>query len=290
MQYKGYTLYIGYQQNDRLRLSMDALAQATFGGLSFESWYQAGHWRGNVVPYSLFDCGQCMANVFVNPFTLRFDGCTLKAAQLGTVMTANSARGKGLSRFLIDRVIKDWLPKVDTIYLYANDSVVEFYPRFGFTKWIESDVTMTLPKGEGKLQKLDLKADRAWIDAKIAQGNPYARITVDERTDVSWFHLINWYRDCLYRLPERDALLVVTNGGGVTTVLDVFCSYEAPLAMLLDEALPAAGRVQLGFLPKNEISCEAMPSQEEDNHCFVLGDPYGLFSKQPVRLPVLCRT
>ena len=49
-------------------------------------------------------------------------------------MTDPKYRGKGYSRILMEAIMKEYEGKVDGIYLYANDSVLDFYPRFGFTK------------------------------------------------------------------------------------------------------------------------------------------------------------
>lgn len=49
-------------------------------------------------------------------------------------MTDCEYRNKGISRKLMDKVLQDWKDKCDAIYLYANDSVLDFYPKFGFIK------------------------------------------------------------------------------------------------------------------------------------------------------------
>ena len=52
--------------------------------------------------------------------------------QLGTVMTHPDYRKKGLSRVLTNKAIADYREKCDLIYLFANSSVLNFYPKFGF--------------------------------------------------------------------------------------------------------------------------------------------------------------
>lgn len=49
-------------------------------------------------------------------------------------MTDPDYRGRGLSRWLIDRVLEDFEQQVDFIFLYANDSVLDFYPKLGFKR------------------------------------------------------------------------------------------------------------------------------------------------------------
>ena len=48
-------------------------------------------------------------------------------------MTDPDYRGKGYARLLMERVMED-IKDADGIYLYGNDSVAEFYPKFGFAE------------------------------------------------------------------------------------------------------------------------------------------------------------
>lgn len=46
-------------------------------------------------------------------------------------MTDENYRKKGLNRILMEKVLSEWKSKCDMIYLYANDSVLDFYLKFG---------------------------------------------------------------------------------------------------------------------------------------------------------------
>lgn len=114
------------------RLAFDDLAQSIFG-LSFEPWYQNGHWSDKYIPYTLFDGDLAVANVSVNTMTFTSANAgRLHGIQLGTVMTHPAYRGRGLSRFLMEQVLAEWKDKWDFLYLFANDTVLDFYPQFGF--------------------------------------------------------------------------------------------------------------------------------------------------------------
>lgn len=292
MTFKGYTFEKGYQTDDKKRIAMNALATDVFGGLSFEDWYRAGYWLFSPVPYSLFDGDACISNLFANTFTLMIDGRRVNAMQLGTVMTREDARGKGLSRFLMDRAIEDWRGQTDVIYLYGNDSVKDFYPLFGFKEWTEYDVRISFPKGRGEVEKLDITnpSDLDFIKRMIALGNPYARVTVENRLGIMMFHIMSFYRDCLYRIKEPEALAILIREDGELTAADLFTKADIPLEALLSMAADGETSALLGFLPDKNAPCEYMPSIEEDNHCFVMGEASGLLTGAPMRLPLLCRT
>ena len=74
--------------------------------------------------------------------------------QLGTVMTAPPCRKQGLSRFLMEEIKKDWEGRCDGMYLFANDTVLDFYPKFGFSRqepvsYTHLDVYKRQPLGFG---------------------------------------------------------------------------------------------------------------------------------------------
>lgn len=114
-----------------LRNSFMDLAKSTFD-LSFQDWYKKGYWSNNYIPYCIVDHNQVVANVSVNLMDFSWRGQRRQYLQIGTVMTNEKYRYQGLSRKLIKTVLGDWKSKVDAIYLFANDSVLDFYPKFDF--------------------------------------------------------------------------------------------------------------------------------------------------------------
>lgn len=120
-----------YRDNENLRHSFNELAEQTFG-LSFEGWYRSGYWRENYIPYSIVDADRVVANVSVNITDMRMEGKLRRLIQLGTVMTEESCRNQGLIRRLMQEIEADYGARADGMYLFANDGVLDFYPRFGF--------------------------------------------------------------------------------------------------------------------------------------------------------------
>lgn len=120
-----------YKENPALRKSFNQLAETTFG-INFEAWYRAGFWGGDYIPFSAVLKNRVIANVSVNHMGVVKEGRERFYLQLGTVMTDKEYRMRGLSRRLMEWILKEYEGKVDGIYLFANDSVLDFYPRFGF--------------------------------------------------------------------------------------------------------------------------------------------------------------
>lgn len=111
---------------------LDALAQETFG-ITLLKWKEEGHLGDNYIPYSYVLGGKVVANVSANLYRMRIRGREYPVVQIGTVMTDPSVRGKGLSGRLMRYVISLYEKESFMIFLFANESVMEFYPRFGFS-------------------------------------------------------------------------------------------------------------------------------------------------------------
>ncbi len=131
-----------------MRGSFLRLAQQVFG-LSFEEWYQNGYWTDRYIPYAAVDSGRVAANASVNVMDFVRQGEPCRLVQIGTVMTDPAYRGRGLAGALLRRILSDWADACDGIYLFANSTVLDFYPRFGFARVQEFQHSVPLVPGEG---------------------------------------------------------------------------------------------------------------------------------------------
>ncbi len=84
------------------------------------------------IPHVLADGERVVSNVSVN--IMHFDICGAKKnyIQLGTVMKDSSYCGKGLNRYIMEDILEEYRGNTDGIYLFANDTVLDYYPKFGF--------------------------------------------------------------------------------------------------------------------------------------------------------------
>lgn len=126
-----YILAIAYQNDEKLREELNRLTQQVWE-FTFENFYQSGFWDDNCIVYSLFEGERIVSHVTASLFDTEIEGDKKKLLQFGTVMTDPEYQNKGLSRFLMERVLADFKQKTDGMLLFANDSVLDFYPKFGF--------------------------------------------------------------------------------------------------------------------------------------------------------------
>ena len=100
-------LVFDYMKNDTLRHQLNALTQKIYG-FDFESWMAGGYFEGDYIPYSLMQDGRILANVSVNRMHFIQNGIPKYYIQLGTVMTDEAFRKRGLAGRLMEYVLKEY--------------------------------------------------------------------------------------------------------------------------------------------------------------------------------------
>ncbi len=276
-----------YRHNKALRDSFNALAEQTFG-LNFENWYQLGHWGDCYDPYSVVIDGQVVANVSVNRTDLVIGGETKHLLQLGTVMTAEDFRSRGFSRAIMEH-LEPMLTQADGVYLFGNDSVVDFYPKFGFVPGKELVYSRQFPKaGPCQMEKMDMadpeiraKLERAMAESTFADG-----CHMVNNPGLIFFYAAQFLNDCVYYWAERDVWVIAEEDEGVWTLHNVFTRSDVTAGQVI-ESFGADGTWTLGFAPADPENWECQELLEDDCHFFVRGSVFGEFEKLGLRIPSL---
>ncbi|AIQ56266.1 GNAT family N-acetyltransferase [Paenibacillus borealis] len=218
-----------YKHNDALRRSFFRLAEDTFG-LQLEHWYEAGFWNERYIPYSYTEGDQVIANVSVNLLELIINGVKFRTVQLGTVMSHPDYRGQGLSARLMNKVLEDYGTQCEFMYLFANDTVLDFYPKFGFQPVEEQIFSMNCPPASAgsarsaATRKLDLSISR---DLSLVSAFAAQRLPVSERFGVSgadgllMFYCLNVFSGNIYYLENEDVIAICQQESGRLEIYDL---------------------------------------------------------------------
>lgn len=275
-----------YRENKILRASLNRLAQATFG-IDFEQWYQAGFWGEQYIPYSLVENGEVIANVSVNVMDFTLNGEEKHYIQLGTVMTAEPYRGKGLCRRLMEQVLEEYR-KADGIYLFANDGVLDFYPKFGFAPAKEYQYLKTVSNPEEcQFIPVDMEDEDNWI----AVGSAIRTSAVNSalwmhNIGLDLFYLTDFMRDSVWKLPGEDIYAVAEIDGDRLVLHEVFAPFEVDLDAVIEAFGGGIREVVLGFTPTDTSGFRYEEAKEEDTTLFLLGD-WEVFSRGKMIFPTL---
>jgi Predicted acetyltransferase len=258
-----------YRDDARLRGSFNRLASRVFG-LSFDAFYSRGLWDGSYVCHSFLYRGEIVANVSATKMNLTVNGGTRAAVQLGTVMTAPEHRKKGLAAALMRRTIADCEKSGAFVYLFANDTVLDFYPKFGFRKRGEFVFSGKGTSGGGGLRRLNLADDG---DYRLLCGLSQHRRPVSQALGVCnhgifLFNCLYGFQDKIYYSKNCDAAIIFEHYQNRLDIYDIICKEAIPARELIGQ-LPACDEIRLLFTPDNGALFTAQPKTGADTTLFI---------------------
>ena len=277
-----------YRNNKPLRDSFNALAEATFG-LNFENWYRNGFWGNNYDPYSVVLDGKVVANVSVNRTDMVMDGVRRKIYQLGTVMTDPEYRNRGLIRAIMAEVEKD-IADADGVYLFANDEVVSFYPKFGFVPGNEYGYSRAVDQdGDCRMEAVPMDSPDNWerLSSAMAESRFETACRMVDNPGLIFFYVSQFMQENVYYCKDLNCWAVAELENGELTLHEVY----APAGVTLDAVIAAFGagisRVNLCFAPADADGWNCGEYREEDCNFFVRGDIFDEFTEKRLRIPSL---
>lgn len=270
-----YTFIKEFKDTAKYREGLNRLAEATYG-FHFEEWYQRGFWGDRYRPYSLLHNGIVVANISVNPLEFQAEGNRCKALQIGTVMTDIAYRGRGLSKALMNIVLEEYEKEFELIYLYANDTVLDFYPRFGFIQEEEFGHIGCAHSTTKRYDfvKLNLKEEKEkeLLLRLVRQTKPCSRYAMLDNPGLIMFYLDSFLSENIYYCEELSLAAVAEYEGDTLKLIDVFCEYEFDLKEVINSLLTATKmRIILGFTPFDTTDYECVPLREEGTTFFTKG-------------------
>ncbi len=269
MQYK---IISDYRNNDELRHSFNELAEKTFG-LSFEGWYQSGFWNEKYIPYSILADGRIISNVSVNIIYCNVCGRQKHYIQLGTVMTDEQFRNQGYSRILMEKILSDY-SDCDGIFLFANDEVLEFYPKFGFSKADEyrfrTAVNTNKPACVTQLPMNDSKDFSEFI--KIRQSHISRSPVKTDTDDLMMFYLTQFMQECVYKVNDADCYVIAEKDDDTLTIYDILSKEPVDPRAICECFGSEIKNAVFAFIPENNDSLEKYLFKEEDTTFFVSGE------------------
>ncbi len=260
-----------YKHNDRYRHSFSQLAKEAFN-IDFERWYSRGYWNDRYVCFSFLHDQRVVANVSISRMDMVCLGEPIKAIQVGTVITHPDYRGQGLAGKLMRIALDHHAGSYDLAFLFANRSVLDFYPRFGFQCLQQKQFSASvahLPSASSAPYRLDLSQRK---DLETLLRLSRQRVPVSQTLGVvndTWllmFYCLHLCGNDLYYLPHLDAVAIYRSEGELLQLYDVISAQPFSLDQIVAAILvPGITRVQFHFTPDDtnlSVLCEDWQSQD----------------------------
>jgi predicted N-acetyltransferase YhbS len=274
-----YQLISDYKHDEHYKASFNTLAQSIFE-INFKDWYEKGFWNDRYICYSYVDEGHVIANASITKMTVVLNEKEYTAIQIGTVMTHPDYRNQGLSRQLIHYIIAKYEQECDFIYLFANDSVLDFYPRFGFERIQESSFSLQvsdLNKQHLKPYSLRTLSIDNVTDYQIMQRVAIDRIpvssilSVKDNESLLFFYFIIAFNDALYYIEEQDTIVIFQKEEHQLHIFDIISTEKVNIETILNSIISAETEIiHFYFTPDYEINgIQAELITENDDTLFV---------------------
>ena len=264
-----------------------------FPRVSFRRWYELGGWGESYRSFAMAEGSQIVANASLQRMNIILRGCALTGWQLGAVGVVPEWRGKGLQRPLMERLLAS-IPAGDITFLFANDTVLDFYPRFGFAPHSEAVFAAehgVMPSGERlRTLSIDRSEDRALLARVAAHARPVTNeFGARDYYGVLLWYWANFYDGCFHYCEADDAIIVAEQEGATLRVCDVLASRPVELRSYLPRIASApAQRVEFGFNPGSWWPDAKAVAEYRDSPLFVRGEH--ALPAAPFKFPMLAQT
>ena len=287
-------LISGYMLDSSYRHMLNDLTQKTFG-FDFEDWVTNGFFEGDYIPYSFEEDGKIVSNVSANRMEFMQNGSLRHYIQIGTVMTDEAYRRRGLAAKLIKHVISEYEGRCDGIYLFGNLNATGFYQKMGFDT--ENQYRYRVKKGfcsQGK----EKSGFRAVKDGGDELRDRYLDL-VRNSAPQSSFEQLNRYGlqmfytaglDDVYYSDDLDCFIVSDMQGECTVLKSVLCGKRMPLEEILRRMDTGDGGCLLGYVPMEEDMYLCEPEEydgSDDYRLFYLGEALRSIERDRLYFPEL---
>lgn len=286
-----YLYEVNYKNNEVLRNSFNNLAERTFG-INFEQWYKDGYWGDKYITYSLIDNKAIVSNVSVSIMDFLVLGERKTYIQIGTVMTDSEYRGRGLSSFLMKMIIEEWEEKSELIYLFANDSAINFYPKFNFVTADEYECS--IDKFEiskcSMVRKINMDnvIDKGLVTNIVESTKIFSKIASLNNTSLVMFYCSSFMKEDIYYIEEYNAIVIAKFNESNLYIKEVFGTEEVDLNNIINAMVtPKINKVVLGFTPNDTLGYKEELLKEEDTTLFVKEGKSNLLHSNKLRFPSL---
>jgi len=221
-----------------------------------------------------------ISNLSVNKLKFLINGEEKTALQIGTVMTEESQRNKGFSKKLMDFVLEKFEKEYDVIYLFANDSVLDFYPKFGFKKMSQKQISITEKIEKNSFYSfrklhMDNLDDLVILKTYGMNRIPNAKnFDIIHGHEVLFWYCLNVFRDNIYYDEKNEVLVIYSYDGDTLNLHDIVLGKKQEYRKIIGSIMGEETKlINLDFnLEADNIELVEKMLEDDDSTLFVKGN------------------
>ena len=268
-----------YKNNEILRRSFNDLACKTFE-IDFEEWFKNSFWDDTYTPFSFVENSEVVSNVSTSRVKIISNSNIFNAIQIGTVMTKEEHRKKGLATQLMKMIIADECGKADVIFLFPNEREFSFYEKLGFTLIYDKKYSLEeIPVKRVSAIKhlnMELESDKRFVEkgikARMAVSNRFDSI---EDSSIRLWYLTYSLKNMIYYISELNSMVVYELKEDVLHLYDIISNEKQDINEIVSFVIgEKTKRVKLYFTPDNKFFKENAVVEKNSNPLFYLSQKF----------------
>jgi predicted N-acetyltransferase YhbS len=264
------------------------------GGRTFFTWGARGGWTERYEVIAVVVNDQVVSTVGRHSMRYVINGEARNGYQLGAIATHADHRNRGLARQLMSKVLGELDAPNQPVILFANPSVLDLYPRFGFRRLAQTAFIghVDVRPADTLAPRLDLErpTDRAWLANHCARASAVGqRFAARDYYPPMLFNLTRQPR-IIFRLDLFGAVVIVHQDGDRLMIQDLLATRPFRLTDALPHVCTQPVRtLEFGFHPE---ACwpdaESRPLDDDGSTLFAWGAAAEV--NGPIRFPDLAQT
>lgn len=159
--------------------------------------------------------------------------------------------------------------------------------------WSSSNMPYTLfDGGNAAARKLDVgsRRDLELLKSHYENRNPFSKLQTVKNFGLLMFYVGSVMKDCIFYVPEYDAVVLAEQNGTVMTCYDIFCRETSDFIGILEAiAGEETEYAALKFTPKDGYGFGAALLRDDDA-LFVLRGKENIFGREPLFFPEISHT
>lgn len=290
-----YSIYEDFRDNKKLRNKFYNYVDVVFPSANFKIWHDKGFWQDEYIPFSIIKNDKIISNVSITKMKILINGVSVNGIQFGTVGTIPAHRNKGYSRILMEYVLNKFQSSTDIFLLFANDSVLNFYPKFGFENYSESIFisNTNIPKPQIGSRKLNINdsSDFTLIKKLLKSRLPLTRIFGATDYDfITFWHILNMYSNNLFYLEEDEVIVIKTEDNNRVHIWDVIFMKPLNLSSVIPKIIENHDLRSIRYyFPPDQLEFDYDEIEEDTDSPFFIRGNFDLQNSN-FKFPVTAQT
>ncbi|MDT8715339.1 hypothetical protein IAI10_01440 [Clostridium sp. 19966] len=191
----------------------------------------------------------------------------------------------------MEQICERWKNHCDLIFLFANDSVLEYYPKFGFTKKQEYEYSMiVLGKQKVTMDKLHMKIEEniELVKAHYKILSNYSALSMLDNEILHEFYYQGVFAEHVWYDQEANLIFCMEQEDNAVVVYDILGKSNLTLEEVSQRIawnFNIVTELQFRFTPVNTQELAVNLHKEEDTTLFVRGNMEKIFDSNNLMFP-----